>query len=99
MANREFEIELDSRRFQVLAWIAVHDGVLHEILLDDVSEWLDDDGPAVRIVPEGGVARDLCTEIYRQLDADTIRDVEADDWEAAREQAVDSQISAWKENR
>ncbi len=99
MARREFEIELDSRHFQVLAWIAIHEGAVTEILLDDVSEWPDDDSPAVRIVPAPGVATDLCTEISRQLDADTIRDLEFEDSEAAREKADDDRISAWKESR
>ena len=101
MALREFEIELDSRHFQVSAEIMVREGAVVSIGLDDVSEWPDDDGPSVKVderaIPSD-LLLDLCADIEKQIDdAGTLRDLEAEDRERARELAIDSQISAWKE--
>ncbi len=103
MALREFEIELDSRHFQVSAEIMVREGAVVSIGLDDLSEWPDDDGPSVKVderaIPSD-LLLDLCADIEKQIDdPGTLRDLEAEDRERARELAIDSQISAWKETR
>ena len=98
MACLEFEIELDSRHFQVSAFIDVSGGAVRSIELDDVSELIDDDGPNVRADISPSLRMDLCSEVERLInDQETLRDLEDEDREAAREAAVDSQISARKE--
>ncbi len=103
MATREFEIELDSRHFQVSAAITVREGAVVSIGLDDMSEWPEDNGPSVTICPRSissDLLLDLCADVERQInDPGTLRDLEDEDREAARDAAVDSQISAWKEKR
>ena len=101
MAIREFEIELDSRHFQVAADVMVREGAVVSIGLDDVSEWPEDGAASVTICPRSissDLLLDLCADVERQInDPGTLRDLEDEDSEAARDAAVDSQISARKE--
>ncbi len=99
MAIREFEIELDSRHFQVAADIMVREGAVVSIGLDDVSEWPEDDAPSMKVacIPDA-LLLDLCADVERQInDPGTLRDLEDEDREAARDAAADSQISARQE--
>ncbi len=101
MAIREFEIELDSRHFQVAADVMVRDGAVVSIGLDDVSEWPEDGESSVKVsaIPSA-LLLDLCADVERQIDdPGTLRDLEDEDREAARDAAADSRISAWKESR
>jgi len=103
MAMREFEIELGARHFQASAAIRVREGAVVSIGLDDLSEWPEDDGPSVTICPRSissDLLLDLCADVERQInDPGTLRDLEFEDREAAREAAADAQISARKEGR
>lgn len=101
MAFYEFEIELDSRRFEVSADIRVREGCVEAIELDRMREWIDDESPDVD-VPISSLSEklrtDLCADIERQIsDPGTLHDIEAEDIETLRSYVTDSQISAWKE--
>ena len=99
MALREFEVELGPRFFRVAASIDVCEGAIVSIDLDSVRE-VYDCGPSIGVSMTEDLKTEICADVERQISyGDSLRDIEHEDSEAARDAAVDSQISAWKENR